>query len=519
MKIKHKLYGLTGLAISALIVIVLITEISNLKLIKLEKTLIEVKDLEISLQELKQIELQFLNSSDSSLSQQFANEYKHFNGLSDLLLADLKALDIVVDDMPKLLTEITQYKQGFDELLKVYGVDAGSSAAIIARANYLYDDIYNIFKRVEHQFEQEIESEQASINQFILLSLSFVVIALSLLSYLLIRSIQTTISSLNQITSEVALNHDLTLRANEESGDEIGEIAQGVNKLLASIEVLITQVQSSVDNLGAVSVQLKANSHETELSLQQQQLETDSVATAITEMGETIKEVAATTENAAGNTQKGYDVAQQGLTEIASTKQTVGELSGDLESAEQEIERLSELSSQISSVIGVIHEIAEQTNLLALNAAIEAARAGEQGRGFAVVADEVRTLASRTQASTEEISSIITSVQSQTQAVVTTMKGCRSKGTVSVESSQVAYQQIEAVMIEMQHILDSSTQIAAAVEEQSMVCGEVAQNIIVIRDTTTANVEGVSDNTRSTEIVSQQTSDLKAAIAAFNVRR
>ena len=132
-------------------------------------------------------------------------------------------------------------------------------------------------------------------------------------------------------------------------------------------------------------------------------------------------------------------------------------------------------------------------------------------------ADEVRTLASRTQTSTEEISSIITSVQSQTQAVVSTMKGCRTKGTLSVESSQVAYQQIEAVMDEMQTILDSSTQIAAAVEEQSMVCNEVAQNIVVIRDTTTTHVEGVSDNTRSTEVVNQQTTDLRGAIEVFKV--
>ena len=518
MKIKHKLFGLTGLAISALIVIVLITEISNLKLIKLEKTLIEVKDLELSLQEMKRIELQFLNSSETSLSAQFLKEYDHFNTLSQSLLAHLVELEVVVDDMPKLLKEITQYQQGFESLVSIYGADKTKASAIIAQSDYLYNDIYRIFKGVEKQFEQEIDSAQSSINQFILFSLSIVVIALVLLSYGLIKSIQRSISDLNRITNQVARDHDLTLRATE-SNDEIGDIAKGTNKLIVSIESLITQVQSSVENLGAVSVQLRSNSHQTELSLQQQQLETDSVATAITEMGETIKEVAATTEHAASNTQKGFTVAQQGLVEIESTKQTVTELSSELESAEHEIEHLSELSSQISSVIGVIHEIAEQTNLLALNAAIEAARAGEQGRGFAVVADEVRTLASRTQTSTEEISSIITSVQSQTQAVVSTMKGCRTKGTVSVESSQVAYQQIEAVMDEMQKILDSSTQIAAAVEEQSMVCNEVAQNIVVIRDTTTTNVEGVSDNTRSTEVVSQQTTDLQTAIEVFKVRR
>ena len=155
MKIKHKLFGLTGLAISALIVIVLITEISNLKLIKLEKTLIEVKDLELSLQEMKRIELQFLNSSETSLSAQFSKEYDHFNTLSQSLLAHLVELEVVVDDMPKLLKEITQYQQGFESLVSIYGSDKTKASAIIAQSDYLYNDIYRIFKGVEKQFEQE----------------------------------------------------------------------------------------------------------------------------------------------------------------------------------------------------------------------------------------------------------------------------------------------------------------------------------------------------------------------------
>ncbi|MEF1230719.1 methyl-accepting chemotaxis protein, partial [Vibrio fortis] len=211
-----------------------------------------------------------------------------FNTLSQSLLAHLVELEVVVDDMPKLLKEITQYQQGFESLVSIYGADKTKASAIIAQSDYLYNDIYRIFKGVEKQFEQEIDSAQSSINQFILFSLSIVVIALVLLSYGLIKSIQRSISDLNRITNQVARDHDLTLRATE-SNDEIGDIAKGSNKLIVSIESLITQVQSSVENLGAVSVQLRSNSHQTELSLQQQQLETDSVATAITEMGETIK--------------------------------------------------------------------------------------------------------------------------------------------------------------------------------------------------------------------------------------
>jgi methyl-accepting chemotaxis protein len=134
-----------------------------------------------------------------------------------------------------------------------------------------------------------------------------------------------------------------------------------------------------------------------------------------------------------------------------------------------------------------------------------------------VVADEVRTLASRTQKSTEEISNIISSVQSQTQAVVATMEQCSGKGSASVDTSNTAHEQVQAVMAEMQHILDSSTQIASAVEEQSAVCAEVAKNVTVIRDLTAENVEGVADNTKTSALVATQLHELTVAIKRFKV--
>ncbi|GAA3936449.1 methyl-accepting chemotaxis protein [Litoribacillus peritrichatus] len=517
MKIKHKLFGLTGLSIISLIVVVAITEILNLKLLDLEKTYIDVKSLELSLLNLNRVEMEFLVSKDKSKLSEFSKEYKSFQDLSLLLNEELEVLGIDIPELAKLKGEITLFRKDFELLVNNYGRDPARDTELKKEMRHLFTAIQGLFLKTEHVLEEEISHGIDLVESRIISSISIVIVVLMALSYWIVRDIQIRIGGLSDVMASVAETRNLSLTANAKGSDELALVARSFNALLSSIRDLVGNVQGTVSELSEASRELQQNSSSTEDALTKQKIETDSVATAITEMGETIKDVAATSEMAAENTQSGYHMAETGLTDISSTKETISYLSNDLDAANQEVISLSSLSEKISSVLKVIKDIAEQTNLLALNAAIEAARAGEQGRGFAVVADEVRTLAGRTQSSTEEISAIISSVQNQTQRVVSNISSCKQKGNESVEKSELALTRIQSIMSNMQQILDNSTQIAAAVEEQSVVSEEIARNVNAIRAVTTENSDSVANNSLSASRVAQQAKDLNLAISQFTI--
>ncbi len=249
----------------------------------------------------------------------------------------------------------------------------------------------------------------------------------------------------------------------------------------------------------------------------QQQAETDAVAAAITEMGSTIREIASNTESAPGNADCCHSGAQEGLTEVSATKERIRSLSDDLSQTSTEVANLSSLSENIGSVLDVIKSIAEQTNLLALNAAIEAARAGEQGRGFAVVADEVRSLALRTRQSTEEITTIIATLQDQTSQVVVHIGRCHEQGELSVSQADSAELKISQIMSDMQLIMDTSTQIATAVEQQTVVSDEIGRNVTSIRDITSQNSSIAHENAQAARAVAEQAKSLDQAIVLYKV--
>ncbi|GAB3523584.1 methyl-accepting chemotaxis protein [Photobacterium alginatilyticum] len=377
--------------------------------------------------------------------------------------------------------------------------------------------VEEVFSEVVQQLEEKVAAERSLISQLTIAAVLVVIIALVSLSWFISQSIQRRVQTLSQLMANIAASNDLTQIADESGKDELGEMATNFNGLLASLRNLVGNVQGAVTELGAASEQLQSRSQESEKAMEQQQSETDSVATAITEMGVTIREIASNTENAAANADQSYNGAQEGLNEVIATKERIRTLSDDLSQTSDEVASLSTLSENIGSVLDVIKAIAEQTNLLALNAAIEAARAGEQGRGFAVVADEVRSLALRTRQSTEEITTIIASLQEQTDQVVVHIGRCREQGDLSVTQADSAEVRINQIMSDMQLIMDTSTQIAAAVEQQSLVSDEIGQNVTSIRDITNLNSSVAHENALAANAVANQASSLDEAIAEFKV--
>ena len=245
--------------------------------------------------------------------------------------------------------------------------------------------------------------------------------------------------------------------------------------------------------------------------------QTDLVATAVTEMVATVDEIAKNTEDAANKAQLTTENAERGKDGVSSTIEQISVLSSTLEESEHIVSELAKDSHTIGSVLDVIRGIAEQTNLLALNAAIEAARAGEQGRGFAVVADEVRTLASRTQDSTQEIEGIISSLQTRTKEIVDHMGTCRKQGDDSAEQASSAGKMLEEITSDVSLIMDMNTAIATAIQEQSSVASEVNEHVVMIRDVTEQAADSAKQNEHMSEELSQQAKVLHSEVSRFKV--
>ncbi|MCW9025273.1 MAG: methyl-accepting chemotaxis protein [Gammaproteobacteria bacterium] len=301
--------------------------------------------------------------------------------------------------------------------------------------------------------------------------------------------------------------------------DEAGQVMLAFKYLQAESGGIIGRVADSSGDISTQADSLEAaiaHSHE---NVTNQHAETDQVATAITEMSASIQEVAANAQLTADSAARANDETFTSKQVVSSTMTAIHDLAEEVEQASNVIKKLEEDSNNISTVVNVISGIAEQTNLLALNAAIEAARAGEQGRGFAVVADEVRTLANRTHESTKEIQIMIENLQAGTQQAVTVMDKSRSQAEISVTKGNEATASLDAITDAVGSINDMSTQIAAAVEQQNAVAQEVNQNIVNIRELSESTVAGLEQTQSSSKIMTSQSSSLVKLADQFWAKR
>jgi len=377
--------------------------------------------------------------------------------------------------------------------------------------------------RVERDLDKEIiilnehiaEEIEQSHTQHLIITL-IVSLLISAVVSIVAKQIITPLNNFSKRISEIRKGHDLTQRT-EDSHDEIGAISKEFNIFMAHFQTLIQSINKTVDALSASSSVVSRSVAKTTEGIVNQSRESDMVATAVNEMGIVANEIANNAHLTKDRTDEASIKAIEGKQKLDSTVVNINQLSEELIHAGEEIVQLQEKSNGISSVLEVIKGIADQTNLLALNAAIEAARAGEQGRGFAVVADEVRTLAVRTQDSTAEITSIINELQVTTSDIVKTVGICKEQGLNSVTQAQETEEVLNEIITDVNAIAEMTVLVATAVEQQSIVVKEVDENIIRIRDIGEQVAQDSQENSRASEDVAALANDLHKEASIFKI--
>ncbi len=299
------------------------------------------------------------------------------------------------------------------------------------------------------------------------------------LPLVVLRPMRRLLDRLKQIADG---DGDLRARLEVHSADELGQLGNAFNRFLDKLQPLIAEVGRVTAEVETAARGMAAMAENNDQLISSEHAAVDQVTTAATEMSAAVHEVALNAQNASDAARAAETQSRQGASVVSSTIQSIRQLAGEVEGASQTIGALAEETASIGAVLEVIRGIAEQTNLLALNAAIEAARAGEQGRGFAVVADEVRALAARTQDSTKDIQARIERLQSGVGKAVQAMQTGSDKARDSVERASGVDQVLAETSVSVQRINDMAAQIATACEEQSCVTEEIARNITDIRD-------------------------------------
>lgn len=334
----------------------------------------------------------------------------------------------------------------------------------------------------------------------------------TLIQAVIIKPLHQTTERLHDIVNGEG---DLTLRFNSTGRDELADLAKGFDKLMDRLQKTINSVANSTNQLFESANQLKMIAAESNEAAILQSQDINSIASAIYEMSTSAEQVANNADSVATAADQARKESREGFEKLSETINATQALSSNIQQAAQGIDALAGASNEIGAVLNVIRSIAEQTNLLALNAAIEAARAGEQGRGFAVVADEVRSLASRTQASTAEVDTMVTRFKANSINASEQMQRAENQVHVNVNSTGDSGRSIQKALEVVSRLSDLNQEISAAVREQSAVAEDINRSITRINDNSDKNHQRVQKTLRSAEAVSQLTEEIKRQLSSY----
>lgn len=336
-------------------------------------------------------------------------------------------------------------------------------------------------------------------------------------SQLLIRFLLTQLNTLKDVMLHVEKSGDLSARVPLTGEDEVGQMAKAFNAMQAGYQRVVTTVSQTAARLDQGAVYLAAGMSDVRHGMLGQQSETDQVATAINEMSATVFHIAQHASTTRDQSRTADTLAGGGKAVVDRVQTSIAGLSTGVQQTAGMIQRLAEDSQKINGVVSVIHSIAEQTNLLALNAAIEAARAGEMGRGFAVVADEVRNLAKRVQVSTDEITTMVSALQSGTRDAVDFMQDSSFKADECVQQAHEAGEALAAIADAVAQMRESNTQIAVAAQQQSQVAEEMNRAVVSIRDVTERTVNQTVDSASTSDELAALAGELSKAIGQLKL--
>lgn len=360
---------------------------------------------------------------------------------------------------------------------------------------------------------QHAESEEAYLaGKYVLLTVIIIGLIISFaIAFLVVSGLRKKVDSLKQNMNLAAQNLALDLRFDVSSNDELSDIGRSFNTLMSRVHESITEIISSSHQMSEAAEKLSHQAQQTQQICVAQRDRTTQVATAITELGATVGEISSNAASAANVAKDATLEANSGMKNLEETTGAIEFLSQEIDGAKNVVSTLAVQVEDISSILETIRSISEQTNLLALNAAIEAARAGEQGRGFAVVADEVRNLASRSAESTEEIQGVINRLQQESNNAVDSMSRGHDQSLVVVEQSEVVSKSLQQINAFIDMINDQNTLVATATEQQSTVVNDINVNINEISsltDETAQSADHLSDSSETLNALSTQLEEL-----------